>query len=52
MSAAEWSSVVSAIVGGKAGGKSPTSQGIGNDVTKVEEALEVAERWFAEKLQL
>ncbi|KAH0552854.1 Alanine--tRNA ligase [Trichoglossum hirsutum] len=52
VSAADWSSVVSAIVGGKAGGKSPTSQGIGNQVTKVDEAVDVAERWFAEKLKL
>ncbi|KAH0539111.1 Alanine--tRNA ligase [Glutinoglossum americanum] len=52
VSALEWSSVVSTIVGGKAGGKAPTSQGIGNDVAKVDEALGLAEKWLAEKLQL
>ncbi|KAI9784823.1 MAG: Alanine--tRNA ligase [Geoglossum umbratile] len=52
VSALEWSSAVSAIVGGKAGGKAPTSQGIGTDVAKVEEAIEVAEKWFSEKLRL
>ena len=52
MSALEWSVAVSGIVGGKAGGKAPTSQGIGTDVASVDKALEVAEKWFSEKFRL
>lgn len=49
-SATGWATAVSSIVGGKAGGKGATSQGIGQDPTKVEEAIEVAEKFIEEKL--
>ncbi|KAI5786445.1 alanyl-tRNA synthetase [Peziza echinospora] len=50
-SATDWASKVSEVVGGKAGGKGNTSQGIGSNIDKVDEAIEVA-RQFIEKLQL
>jgi alanyl-tRNA synthetase len=43
---------VSGIVGGKVGGKGPTSQGVGQDVSKVDEAIALAEKWMREKLHL
>lgn len=39
------------LVGGKTGGKGPTTQGVGTNVAKVDEALEAA-RVFLEKLQV
>ncbi|KAF8535818.1 tRNA synthetases class II (A)-domain-containing protein [Trichophaea hybrida] len=39
------------VVGGKAGGKGPTTQGVGTNVDKIDEGLEVA-RLFLEKFQL
>lgn len=51
ITATEWANEVATIVGGKAGGKGNTSQGVGNDPSKVEEAIEHA-RSFIEKLEL
>lgn len=51
VTATEWANEVAMIVGGKAGGKGNTSQGVGNDPNKVEEAVEHA-RNFIEKLGL
>ncbi|MCJ1377570.1 Alanine--tRNA ligase [Xylographa soralifera] len=45
-SAAEWSNTVSSIIGGKAGGKGPTSIGNGTHPDKVEEALETATQYL------
>jgi len=50
-SASEWANVVSAVVGGKAGGKAPTSIGNGTNVDKVDEAVEAA-RAYLERLKL
>lgn len=50
-SALEWSTAVSSVVGGKAGGKGNTSQGVGTDVSKVDEAMDVATK-FLQKLTL
>jgi len=47
----EWSGVVSNIIGGKAGGKAPTSMGSGSYVDKVDAAI-VAATEYMEKLQL
>ncbi|KAF2754107.1 alanyl-tRNA synthetase-like protein [Pseudovirgaria hyperparasitica] len=45
--AAEWSKAVSAVVGGKAGGKPPaTAIGQGTEVRRVDEALGVATAWL------
>jgi alanyl-tRNA synthetase len=45
-SASEWSATVSSIVGGKAGGKGPTSVGNGVHPDKVEEAITAAEKYL------
>lgn len=45
-SANEWSATVSDIVGGKAGGKAPTSIGNGVHADKVDEALKAAEQYL------
>lgn len=45
-SSAEWARAVSNVVGGKAGGKEPTSIGNGTDVDKVDEALSVAMKYL------
>ncbi|KKY25989.1 putative alanyl-trna synthetase [Phaeomoniella chlamydospora] len=50
-SPSSWAATVSAIVGGKAGGKSPTAIGNGTQVDKVDEALKAA-RSYLEKLGL
>lgn len=49
--AADWSKVVSDIVGGKAGGKGATSTGNGTNPAGVDEAIEAA-RKHMEKLGL
>ncbi|KAL9110029.1 MAG: hypothetical protein Q9227_005368 [Pyrenula ochraceoflavens] len=50
-SASEWSSVVSNIVGGKAGGKAPISVGNGTEPDKVDEAVTAATDYL-EKLKI
>ena len=45
-SATEWSSKVTGVVGGKAGGKDASSTGNGTDPTKVDEAVEAAREYF------
>ncbi|KAI9680056.1 MAG: Alanine--tRNA ligase [Caeruleum heppii] len=50
--ASEWSTAVADIVGGKAGGKGTTSQGIGTEVSKVDEAVEEARRWIEGRLKI
>jgi len=45
--ARQWATKVSEIVGGKAGGKDDSSQGVGVEVGKVEEAVEVAKSYFS-----
>ncbi|KAI0359918.1 hypothetical protein OH77DRAFT_1419277 [Trametes cingulata] len=48
----EWASVVTEILGGKAGGKPDGAQGVGAEVSKVEEALEAARKFFEAKTGL
>ncbi|KAI5782723.1 alanyl-tRNA synthetase [Geopyxis carbonaria] len=50
-SAQDWASIVSGIIGGKAGGKGPTSQGVGTNIDKLDEAVEEARKFF-EKIQV
>ncbi|EMD37438.1 hypothetical protein CERSUDRAFT_83193 [Gelatoporia subvermispora B] len=45
-----WAGVVAEILGGKAGGKEDSAQGVGINVTKVNEALEAARSYFASKV--
>jgi alanyl-tRNA synthetase len=52
VSAEEWAGSVSEVVGGKSGGKDPTRTGQGTNPDKIDEAIAVAEKWFAEKLKL
>lgn len=51
MSSSEWSSEVSKLVGGKAGGKAPVAIGTGTEVSKVDEALQAATAYL-EKFKL
>ena len=46
LKASEWSSAVSSIVGGKAGGKEPTSIGNGTQPEKTDEAVEAATKYL------
>lgn len=50
-SATEWAATISSVVGGKAGGRAPTSIGNGTNIEKVNEALEVAGKYL-ERLHL
>ncbi|KAJ1965720.1 Alanine--tRNA ligase, partial [Dimargaris xerosporica] len=43
--AIDWANAVKAVVGGKCGGKDEMAQGSGTEVTKVEEACQVADQW-------
>ncbi len=52
MTAEGWAAVVSEVVGGRSGGKEPVRTGQGVHPEKIEEAVAVAEKWFAEKLKL
>ncbi|KAI0787758.1 tRNA synthetases class II (A)-domain-containing protein [Fomes fomentarius] len=45
----EWASAVTAILGGKAGGKPDGAQGVGTEVAKVQDALEAARKFFVSK---
>lgn len=45
-SASDWANAVSGVVGGKAGGKAPTSIGSGTNVDKVDEAVAVATKYL------
>ncbi|KAF7593892.1 Alanine--tRNA ligase [Aspergillus hancockii] len=46
-SASDWAAVVSTIVGGKAGGKGPTSIGNGTNPDKTEEAIALASNYLS-----
>ncbi|KAJ5242344.1 uncharacterized protein N7469_000671 [Penicillium citrinum] len=46
-SATEWAAVVSGVVGGKAGGKGPTSLGNGTNPDKVDEAVSLASEYLS-----
>ena len=49
--ASEWTNTISSIVGGKAGGKGPTSLGNGTNPGKIDEAVEAATKYL-EKFSL
>lgn len=51
ITSADWSSQVSKLVGGKAGGKAPVAIGTGTDQGKVDDAVEAA-RQYLEKFTL
>lgn len=51
ITSADWSSQVSQLVGGKAGGKAPVAIGTGTDQSKVDDALNAATEYL-EKFKL
>lgn len=46
----QWIANVSKVLGGRGGGKDETSQGVGTEVDKVQEAMEEAKRSYKEAL--
>ena len=46
LDARNWASMVSTILGGRAGGKDDSAQGVGTAINKVEEALKVARDYY------
>ncbi|KAH8158293.1 hypothetical protein CIB48_g9958 [Xylaria polymorpha] len=52
VTAEEWATAVSEVIGGKSGGREPTRQGQGTNPDKIDEAVAVAEKWLAEKLKI
>ena len=50
MTAEQWSTAVSEVLGGKAGGKEPTRQGAGTQPEKLDDAVAQAEKWLADKV--
>lgn len=50
VTAEAWAGAVSAVVGGKTGGKEPSRQGAVTEPEKLDEAVAEAERWIAERL--
>ncbi|OBZ68342.1 Alanine--tRNA ligase [Grifola frondosa] len=51
LDARSWAAAVTEVVGGKAGGKEDGAQGVGVDVSRIEEALEVARKHFVSKTE-
>ena len=51
VNASEWANIVTGAVGGKAGGKGPTSVGNGTNVDKVDEGIKLATEYL-EKLKM
>ncbi|PIL35624.1 hypothetical protein GSI_02352 [Ganoderma sinense ZZ0214-1] len=45
----EWAATVVEILGGKAGGKPDGAQGVGTEISKVQDALEAARKYFQTK---
>ncbi|KAG5646319.1 hypothetical protein DXG03_003916 [Asterophora parasitica] len=50
LDARTWASKVTDVIGGKAGGKEESAQGVGTEVAKVDEALEVARTYLSTSL--
>ncbi|KAJ3004463.1 hypothetical protein NUW54_g4803 [Trametes sanguinea] len=48
----EWAAAVVEVVGGKAGGKPDGAQGVGTEVSKVQEAFDAARKFFESKTGL
>ncbi|KAI0087926.1 tRNA synthetases class II (A)-domain-containing protein [Irpex rosettiformis] len=47
----EWANSISEILGGKAGGKQDGAQGVGTNVSRVEDALKLAQSLYSGKLE-
>lgn len=51
ITAEKWSTTVTEIIGGKAGGKEPTRQGAGTQPEKIEDAVKKAEEWLVAEME-
>lgn len=51
ITAQEWTTAVSKVIGGKTGGKEPSRQGAGAEPAKLEEAVSEAEKWLLQKME-
>ncbi|KAK0633039.1 tRNA synthetases class II (A)-domain-containing protein [Immersiella caudata] len=51
ITAEQWTTAVSQVIGGKTGGKEPSRQGAGAEPAKLEEAIAKAEEWLSEKMK-
>lgn len=51
ITAEQWTSAVSEIIGGKTGGKEPSRQGAGAEPAKLDEAVAKAEEWLSQKMK-
>lgn len=52
MTAEQWATQVSGVIGGKSGGKEPVRQGQGTNAENIDEAVATAEKWLKEKLNI
>ncbi|KAH7321270.1 alanyl-tRNA synthetase [Stachybotrys elegans] len=52
VTAENWATTVSEVVGGRSGGKEPTRQGQGTKPESIDEGVETATKWLSEKLKL
>jgi len=44
----KWAAAVSEVLGGKAGGKEDSAQGVGTDIAKLQDAIKTAQKFFEE----
>ncbi|EPQ57417.1 hypothetical protein GLOTRDRAFT_110560 [Gloeophyllum trabeum ATCC 11539] len=44
----KWATAVSEVIGGKAGGKEDSAQGVGSDASRLEDAVKAAQKYFEE----
>lgn len=52
VTAEQWASTVSDVIGGRSGGKEPSRQGQGTKPENIDEGVETATKWLSEKLKL
>ncbi|OLL23947.1 Alanine--tRNA ligase [Neolecta irregularis DAH-3] len=52
VNAQDWSRVVCQVIGGRSGGKGESCQGIGTEPMKIDQAVDVAKRYFRENLSI
>ncbi|OAA46852.1 alanyl-tRNA synthetase [Metarhizium rileyi] len=50
VTAEQWASAVSEVLGGRSGGKEPTRQGQGTKPENIDDAVEAARKWLEERL--
>ena len=52
VTAEQWASSVTGVIGGRSGGKEPSRQGQGTKPEAIDEGVETAIKWLDEKLKL